>query len=136
MNWIKIDNMHDTTIELYQQYLGTTGDKSAAAALTLADVMQRTLDANQLPPKPLTVPEVAQLLHVCPSKVQGWIGTGQLLACNVTAKPGGRPRYRIAPSALADFTRQRLTKVTTPVGRPVGRRRPAYKFHEEWPEIH
>ena len=44
----------------------------------------------------LTPPQVAKRLGVNPDKVLHWIRKGELHAVNVTVKPGGRPKYRIA----------------------------------------
>ena len=74
--------MNKSVNKLYTDYLELTGDNAAAAALTLADVMQRTLDApktesaapiTMTPGKPLTVPEVAKFLQVAPTKIRAWI---------------------------------------------------------------
>jgi hypothetical protein len=57
---------------LYAEYPEQTGDTAAAAALTLADTMQRMLDAGPrttAPDQPMTVPEVAKLLRVTTMKV-------------------------------------------------------------------
>ena len=51
----------------------------------------------------LTPPQVAKMLKVNPDKVLNWIRAGKLHAVNVTAKPGGRPRYRIAMGDVEAF---------------------------------
>jgi len=55
----------------------------------------------------LTPPQVARRLAVGPEKVLRWIRTGELHATNITAKPGGRPKYRIAPADLETFQKRR-----------------------------
>ena len=65
----KIEAMNTTVNELYAKYLDhTNGNQAAAAALTLADAMQRTLDAPKAEPptpaKPLSTPEGAGVADV------------------------------------------------------------------------
>ena len=93
--------MNKTVNKLYTDYLELTSDKAAAAALTLADVMQRTLDApktqsaapiTMTPGKPLTVPEVAKFLQVAPTKSAPGFAPG---ACKATMSR--RPRA-VGPS--------------------------------------
>lgn len=59
--------------------------------------------ANRL----LTPPEVARLWRIRHDKVLAWIRSGELRAVNVTAKPGGRPTYRIDPDDLKAFADRR-----------------------------
>jgi len=55
-----------------------------------------------------TPPKFAKTLGVKPEKIIGFIQSGELIAIDVSAKPGvGRPRYRIPPSAIADFIARR-----------------------------
>ncbi len=72
---------------------------------------------------PMTVPEVAKLLHVRPDKVLAWIRSGRLRGYNVAEKEGGRPKYRIDRADLEAFTQQRAVTQPAPKGRPAGRRR-------------
>jgi len=55
----------------------------------------------------LTPPQVAKRLGVNPDKVLSWIRSGELSAVNVTIKPGGRPKYRIASADLESFKNRR-----------------------------
>jgi excisionase family DNA binding protein len=55
----------------------------------------------------LTPPEIAQMLRVKPSKVLGWIARGELGACNVADRLGGRPRWRIRQEDLDVFLLRR-----------------------------
>ena len=48
-------------------------------------------------------PELARRWRVSPDKVVGWIRSGELAAFNVAARPGGRPRWRVSPEAMAAF---------------------------------
>jgi hypothetical protein len=118
--------MNQQVHALYAEYLShTSGDKAAAASLTLADVLQRTLDAR-LPfestkpaieaNRPMTVPEIAKFLRVKPQTVLCWVHSGDLIAANVAPRSGGQPRYRVAPADLAAFQRQR--GATTPSDAP------------------
>ena len=111
--------MNSAVYDLYQECLAATSDPSAAASLTLANLLKEDKGYD----RPLTVPEVAQLLRVRQTKVLAWIRAGKLQAFNVTQKPGGRPKYRINPSALNAF--MQLPAVNLPVqkGRPSGRHR-------------
>ena len=54
-----------------------------------------------------TPPQVAEHLGVSPDKVRGWIAKGELNATNVATGKGGRPRYRISETDLADFQKKR-----------------------------
>lgn len=134
--------MNDTTFTIYREYLDRThGNEAAAAALTLADAMQRTLDAPKaetrtqgvpVPDRPLTVPEVAKFLRVAPDKVLAWIRSGRLCGYNVAEKENGRPKYRVNPSDLEAFTKRRAPVQPAAVGRPSGRSLPAAR---EWPVL-
>jgi excisionase family DNA binding protein len=125
--------MNDTTHTIYREYLDCThGNEAAAAALTLADAMQRTLDApktesaapiTMTPGKPLTVTEVAKFLRVSPTKVLSWIRSGRLRGYNVAERENSRPKFRVEPDDLAAFTQQRAITQPAPKGRPPGRRR-------------
>jgi excisionase family DNA binding protein len=70
----------------------------------------------------LTTAEVAERLAVNQTKVQGWIKSGELRAMDLAQKKGSRrPRYKITPTALAEFEASRA------VGPPMAvlkRRRP------------
>jgi len=122
--------MNATVYTIFREYLEKTSqDRSAAAALTLADVMQEARDAASpsSPPtpaagQPLTLPEVARHLRVRPNKVLGWVRSGELRAYDVTARQGGRrPKYRVDPDDLAAFTQRRAVASAPPAGRPLGR---------------
>ena len=81
--------------------------------------------ARQKKPKsaasgPLTPPKVAKRLGVSADKVRSWIAKGELNATNVAAEKGGRPRYRISETDLADFQKKR--QPSKPVA-PAPRRR-------------
>ena len=56
----------------------------------------------------LTPPKIAKMLGVGMDKVLNWIRKGDLKAINTTAKPGGRPRYRIMPEDLETFKKCRM----------------------------
>jgi excisionase family DNA binding protein len=51
----------------------------------------------------LTPPQIAKALGVGNDKVWGWIRRGELVATNVTTKPGGRPRWRISKEDFDAF---------------------------------
>jgi excisionase family DNA binding protein len=81
--------MNAATLALYREYLHETGAEPAAAALTLADVLQRCLDAGgndalklagPADPTLLTVPEAAQRLRLSRRKVYEMCRTGELAA--------------------------------------------------------
>ena len=57
----------------------------------------------------LTPPEIAAALKVKPSKVCGWLDTGELKGVNVATRQGRgrRPRWRVSPEALAEFLANR-----------------------------
>ena len=68
----------------------------------------------------ITPPVYAKRLGVKPSKVIGWIERGELRAINVSANLGGRPRWRIPPSAVVAFEMARSVK---PLPKATRRRR-------------
>lgn len=55
----------------------------------------------------LTPPEVARRWGVKPSKIIGWIRSGELRAIDASASVGGRPRYLIDLDDLAVFEAKR-----------------------------
>jgi transposase len=55
----------------------------------------------------LTPPKIATRLHVSAEKVIGWLLAGELKGSNLAAKTGGRPRYRVSESDLANFLERR-----------------------------
>lgn len=56
----------------------------------------------------LTPGAVAKVLSLSKTdKVLAWIKTGELVAVNVAAKPGGKPRWRIASDELEKFLAKR-----------------------------
>jgi len=121
--------MNPAVEQLYADYLQRTdSDTTAAASLTLADVMQSARDTDRveatLPGQPLTVPEVARLLRVRQDKVLNWIRRGDLQAFNIADKQKGRPKYRISPEDLKAFRQRRSPLPPVPQGRPSRRYQP------------
>lgn len=56
----------------------------------------------------LSVPQLAERLHVRESKIRGWITRGELSAVDVSDRVGsGRPRWRIAEAELQQFLDRR-----------------------------
>jgi excisionase family DNA binding protein len=55
----------------------------------------------------LTVADLAKRLRVSQDKIRAWITRGELVAVNTAAALCGRPRWVIAPEALAEFERRR-----------------------------
>ena len=58
----------------------------------------------------LTPPELARRWRVKPSKVLGFIRSGELRAFDVSSRPGGRPRFRIPVDAVIEFENRRMPK--------------------------
>lgn len=54
-----------------------------------------------------TPPQLAQRYGVKPSKILGWIKSGELQAINIATKVARRPRYRISHEAVAAFEEAR-----------------------------
>jgi excisionase family DNA binding protein len=71
-------------------------------------------------PDTLTVREVARRYRVGEDKVRAWIARGELAAINTASTLCGRPRWVIAPTALAEFERRRAA---APPPRPRRRKR-------------
>lgn len=69
-----------------------------------------------------TPPELAKRLGIATEKVLGWIKTEDLKAVNVATNLAGRPRWRIAASAVEDFFQARQNLATLP--KPERRRMP------------
>jgi excisionase family DNA binding protein len=121
--------MNPAVEQLYADYLQRTNcDTTAAASLTLAEVMQSAKDVNGAvgtpqQNRPLTVPEVAKFLRVRPDKVLSWIRSGRLRGYNVAERESGRPKYRVNPDDLEAFMQQRAIIQPAPKGRPAGRHR-------------
>ena len=61
---------------------------------------------------PITPPTFAKSRGVKSDKVLHWIKTGELAAVNFATSPGGRPRWKIFPEAIADSERHRAAKAT------------------------
>jgi excisionase family DNA binding protein len=72
----------------------------------------------------LTPPQVAARFGIRADKVLGWIRAGELRACNVAARLGGRPRWRISEADLLAFVQARGAGTGVSRGR-VRRRREA-----------
>jgi excisionase family DNA binding protein len=131
--------MNATVYTIFREYLDKTQqDPAAAASLTLADVLQTTLDTQSQkagPPaaeaaeQPMTVAEAARWLRIAPGKVLQWIHGGELPATNIATRATGRPRYRLTQADLALFQGRRAASAT-PVDAPrrATRRRPPPAF--------
>ena len=64
----------------------------------------------------LTTSRIAEKLGVNPSKVLGFINSGELRAIDVSHNKGvGRPRWRITPEALSEFE---LSRSSQPAVKP------------------
>ncbi len=68
----------------------------------------------------LTPPQLAKRWGISPEKVIAWIKRGELAAIDVSATRGGRPRYRIDETDIADFEQSR--RVVTELPRPSPRK--------------
>lgn len=71
-------------------------------------------------PRWLTPPQVAERLGIDAARVRGWIMRGELAACDLSERQGGRPRWRVSPDALDSFLRRRAAVAPA---QPVRRRR-------------
>jgi len=58
----------------------------------------------------LTPPQVARRLGVSPEKIVAWVRSGELRAADLSAKRGGRPRFRIDPVDLELFLAGRAAR--------------------------
>ena len=58
-----------------------------------------------------TPPTIAKRLGVSTEKVIGWLVAGELRGCNLAARTGGRPRYRVSEVDLAEFLERRSASV-------------------------
>jgi hypothetical protein len=55
------------------------------------------------PARWLTPPQIARELVVEPAKVLAWIHRGELRACNLADRLGGRARWKVSPAELERF---------------------------------
>jgi len=69
---------------------------------------------------PVSANQLAKLLRNRPATVLGWIKTGELEAIDVSATPGGKPRWRITPDAWDRFA---ASRAATPAPKRRKRRR-------------
>ncbi|MDB5388934.1 MAG: Helix-turn-helix domain protein [Planctomycetaceae bacterium] len=76
----------------------------------------RVGDTNYVTPK-----DIADRYGINQSKVLTWIASGELIAINTVTRRGDKPRWKIAPSALATFEAGRSSK--PPVATPARRQR-------------
>lgn len=76
----------------------------------------------------LTPPAYAEHISVDPSKVIGWIRSGELWAINVATSQTGRPQFRIPLDAILEFEHRR--SATAPPKPARRRRKQAADFHE------
>jgi hypothetical protein len=51
----------------------------------------------------ITPPALAKRYGVAPEKILAWIRAGELVAINIAARLGGRPRYVISANAVEAF---------------------------------
>lgn len=65
------------------------------------------IDVTAKLPTTYVVRDIAERYAVDQSKVRTWIRSGELRAIDVSTNCGGRPRYRITPSGLAEFEAKR-----------------------------
>ena len=84
---------------LYDEYLKLTGDKSAAASMTLADVMRSA------EPAMLTVDEAALRLNLCTKKVYAMCRLGELPSVKV-GRSVRIPMEEIERRSLARYLRK------------------------------
>jgi len=61
----------------------------------------------------ITPPALTRRYAISADKVVAWIRTGELRAINIAAKPGGRPRWRIAEADIEIFELRRSATPTT-----------------------
>jgi Helix-turn-helix domain len=79
----------------------------------------------------LTVADLARRWRVSEDKIRGWIRTGELRAVNTAASLAARPRWVVAPSAVADFEQQRSAATPRPTRRK--RRQAGVDFYPDTP---
>lgn len=65
----------------------------------------------------LTPPQLGKRLGVDPSKIIGWIRSGELKAIDVSNAGSSRPRYRIDPIDIELFEQRRQVIATPKVSR-------------------
>lgn len=68
----------------------------------------------------ITPPELARRWGISADKVLAWIRSGELKAIDAATKRGGRPRFLIDNSDIAEFEARRIARS---VVRPIRRRR-------------
>ncbi len=109
--------MNNQVVSQYNEYLKlTSGDKAAAASLTLAAIMLEGRSESPAPPAGalLTVKEAASQLRVSARRIYEMCAAGELRAFKV-----GR-RLRITPEMFKEYQRQGAIAAHRrgPFGRP------------------
>ena len=56
--------------------------------------------------------DIANRFGVKATKIIAWINSGELLAINAATRMGGKPRWKISPTSLANFEASRASKPT------------------------
>ncbi len=67
--------------------------------------VQGMSEQSEAPARAMTVRQLARLLGVAPTRVRGWIKSGQLRALNLASSPLARPRMLILPDDWEAFRR-------------------------------
>jgi excisionase family DNA binding protein len=108
--------MNDAVMQRYAEYLQETGDKAAAASLTLAAVMAETGQPGVQPSRALTVAEAAERLRISQDTVYALVAKGELPHHRI----GKGRSIRFSTDDLAEYER-RMAEATR---RPLIARRP------------
>ena len=130
--------MNDAVLRLYNDYLEKTSDKAAAASLTLADVMQSSLDARGEPAvlpaaeTPLTIKDAAARFGVAVGKVHQLTARG---SCAITGSASQsascRQPWRITNSG--PWRSLRPASATCATCEPSESRQPGCRSPSPWP---
>jgi excisionase family DNA binding protein len=75
-----------------------------------------------------TPPELAKRWRTGADKVRQWIADGELRGIDLSARRGGRPRWRVPLEAVLEFEQRRAAVPARPPGRR--RRRPSSEVIE------
>ncbi len=107
----KIGRTQEQALKEAAGYLGSLmarrDDRAESGSAEDEESQEQTSKSEDKAPKFFTPPQLAEEFGVDADKILGWIRSGQLIAINMVATTGGRPRYRISAEEAEAFLKRR-----------------------------
>jgi hypothetical protein len=107
----KIGRAQEQALKEAAGYLGSLMPRRKASADSDSaedeEPQEQTSKSEDKAPKFFTPPQLAEEFGVDADKILGWIRSGQLVAVDMVATQGGRPRYRISAEEAQAFQKRR-----------------------------